>query len=144
MAESSWWWVLMGALVAIELATGTFYLLMLALGAAAGALAAHLGLSLSAQIAVAALVGGLATAAWHIKRTRAATSPAQDDPLAHMDVGQTVHVDTWGADGTARVQHRGSPWTARLQTPPPPGQAPAPGTYRIADMQGSELILEKA
>jgi len=37
---STLWWVIAGTLVALELATGTFYLLMLALGAAAGALAA--------------------------------------------------------------------------------------------------------
>ena len=39
----SLWWLTVGALVAAELATGTFYLLMLALGAAAGAMAAHAG-----------------------------------------------------------------------------------------------------
>jgi membrane protein implicated in regulation of membrane protease activity len=37
------WWVLAGIAVAVELATGTFYLLMLALGLAAGAVASHLG-----------------------------------------------------------------------------------------------------
>jgi len=37
------WWLVAGALVALELTTGTFYLLMLALGAAAGAVVAHAG-----------------------------------------------------------------------------------------------------
>ena len=37
------WWLLAGVLVAVELLTGTFYLLALALGAAAAALAAHAG-----------------------------------------------------------------------------------------------------
>src|SRR5687767_15845431 len=32
-ASSTVWWVIAGGLVAVELATGTFYLLMLALGA---------------------------------------------------------------------------------------------------------------
>jgi membrane protein implicated in regulation of membrane protease activity len=142
MADSTWWWVLAGALVAIELATGTFYLLMMALGAAAGALAAHLALSNALQMACAAIVGGAATWFWHMRRTAAAQA-STGDPLAHMDVGQTVHVEQWGDDGTTRVQHRGVPWSARLRTPPSPGDAPAPGAYRIADMQGSELILEK-
>ena len=37
MLESftSFWWIVAGVLVAVELATGTFYLLMLALGATA-------------------------------------------------------------------------------------------------------------
>ncbi|MGA8787294.1 MAG: NfeD family protein, partial [Polaromonas sp.] len=32
MSESSIWWLLAGAAVAVELMTGTFYLLMLAVG----------------------------------------------------------------------------------------------------------------
>ena len=33
---ATWWWIAAGVLVAAELASGTFYLLMLALGAGAG------------------------------------------------------------------------------------------------------------
>ena len=43
MADSTLWWLLAGAAVAVELLTGTFYLLMLGIGVAAGALAAHAG-----------------------------------------------------------------------------------------------------
>jgi hypothetical protein len=43
LSASTLWWLATGALVVLELTSGTFYLLMLALGAAAGALAAHLG-----------------------------------------------------------------------------------------------------
>jgi hypothetical protein len=63
----TWWWLAAGALVAAELATGTFYLLMLALGCAAGALAAHAGAGATAQVVVAALLGGGATVAWHLQ-----------------------------------------------------------------------------
>jgi membrane protein implicated in regulation of membrane protease activity len=100
-------------------------------------------LSTSLQMVCAAIVGGAATWVWHMRRTAAAQA-SKGDPLAHMDVGQTVQVEHWGADGSTRVQHRGVPWSARLGTPPLPGEAPATGAYRIADMQGSELILEKA
>jgi membrane protein implicated in regulation of membrane protease activity len=37
MAESTIWWLLTVAAVAVELVTGTFYLLMLAIGLAAAA-----------------------------------------------------------------------------------------------------------
>ena len=40
MAFSTVWWLVTGGLIAVELLTGTFYLLMLSLGAAAAALAA--------------------------------------------------------------------------------------------------------
>jgi membrane protein implicated in regulation of membrane protease activity len=52
MAESTVWWLLTGLTVAVELVTGTFYLLMLAIGMAVAALSAHLGASLSTQFVV--------------------------------------------------------------------------------------------
>ena len=59
MNDTSIWWLVTGALVAAELLSGTFYLLMLAIGAAAAALSAHLGLGLNGQIVTAALVGAV-------------------------------------------------------------------------------------
>ena len=44
MQASTIWWVLTGVVIATELATGTIYLLMISVGLAAGAIAAHLGL----------------------------------------------------------------------------------------------------
>ena len=41
---STLWWLATGVVVIVELLSGTFYLLMLAIGLAAGAVAAHLGL----------------------------------------------------------------------------------------------------
>ena len=58
MADSTLWWLLTGAAVAVELLTATFYLLMLAIGLGAAALAAHAGASMAVQLALAALVGG--------------------------------------------------------------------------------------
>ena len=46
MEHSTLWWLMAGAAVVAELLTGTFYLLMLAIGLAAGALAAHLGVGM--------------------------------------------------------------------------------------------------
>ena len=63
MEESTIWWLLAGGVVAAELLTGTFYLLMLAVGLAAAAIAAHLGLSTALQIVTAAVVGGRAAQA---------------------------------------------------------------------------------
>ena len=71
---STLWWVLAGVLVIAELLTGTFYLLMLALGSVAAAVAAHAGATGSGQFVAAALVGGGATAVWHFKRARAPRS----------------------------------------------------------------------
>jgi membrane protein implicated in regulation of membrane protease activity len=59
MTESTIWWLLTGGAVAVELLTGTFYLLMLAIGLAAAAVSAHLGLGLIGQLVVAAVMGGV-------------------------------------------------------------------------------------
>ncbi|RYF40251.1 MAG: NfeD family protein, partial [Comamonadaceae bacterium] len=70
MAEPTIWWILAGITVALELATGTFYLLMLALGLVAGALSAHLGLGITGQILTAAIIGSGAVALWSVIRSR--------------------------------------------------------------------------
>jgi len=62
LSASTLWWLATGALVVLELTSATFYLLMLAAGTAAAALAAHAGLGVTAQIVIAAGVGGGATA----------------------------------------------------------------------------------
>lgn len=150
LEESTLWWVLAGVLVAVELATGTFYLLMLALGAVAGALAAHAGLTLSLQITAAAIVGGMSAGGWYARhrkaRAQAAANPlgAQNDPDLSLDLGQIVQVIQWDSDGTTQIQYRGAPWQARLKKPLPAPAAPETGSYRIVAMQGNQLLLEKA
>ena len=134
------WWIATGVLVAAELATGTFYLLMLAVGAAAGALAAHLGLSVTGQMLAAAVVGGAVVAGWHIRRSRMpAAAPAGSNPDDNLDIGQSVQVDTWTADGLAQVQYRGAAWQARFI-----GSTPAQrGRHVIRAVEGSCLLLDR-
>lgn len=132
------WWVAAGIAVAAELATGTFYLLMIALGLGAGALAAHAGLALSAQVICAALIGGGATALWHWRRYRQPRSaPARENRDVNLDIGERVRVDAWAADRTARVQYRGSAWTARLA----PGAVAAPGEHLVTAVEGNWLVV---
>jgi membrane protein implicated in regulation of membrane protease activity len=59
MSDTVMWWVLAAILVALELSTGTFYLLLLAAGAVAGAVAAMFGLEFSVQLVFAAIIGGM-------------------------------------------------------------------------------------
>jgi len=63
------WWIAAGVLVAAELTSGSFYLLMLAMGMSAGALAAHAGLGQPVQFIAAALVmSGIVLAEWSARR----------------------------------------------------------------------------
>ncbi len=141
MSLSTIWWVLAGAAVAVELATGTFYLLMLALGFAAGAIAAHLGVPVSAQIVVAAIVGGGGTVLLHWRRARQpAPNVAAENRDVNLDISDRVQVASWSADGTSQVKHRGSVWSARLA----PGATPQPGEHVIRAIEGNWLVLEPA
>jgi membrane protein implicated in regulation of membrane protease activity len=132
------WWVLAGVLVALELVTGTFYLLMLSLGAVAAALTAMAGHGLTTQLVVAAVIGGLGAVLLGQWRKRQTTT-LQEAHDQHLDLGATVQVDAWDAQGTAQVKHRGAAWTAVLA----PGQTATAGVHRIQAMAGNRLVLEK-
>ncbi len=140
MGESSVWWLLTGAAVIAELVTGTFYLLMFAVGLSAGALAAHLGFGLTGQIAIAACVGGGAVIAWYWQRSKNPPLPANSNRDVHLDIGELVHVGHWNADGTTSVKFRGAQWSAIAAEPQ---EQPAAGNFRIKEMRGNRLVLEK-
>ena len=139
MSNPTLWWVLTGVLVAVELATGTFYLLMMALGAAAAATAAHAGLSFTGQMVVAAVIGAGAVTAWHVLRgKRPAAERASLNSDVNQDIGASVQVDAWSADGTAVVKYRGANWTVLAD-----GGALEIGLHRVKEVVGSRLVVEK-
>ena len=139
MADSTLWWLLAGAAVAVELLTGTFYLLMLGAGMAAGALAAHAGTSTSTQLVLAAVVGGGAVAAWHVVRKRRFATERGVSTNLDFDAGERVNVDAWAADNTTRVRYRGTVWTAV----PAGGTPQGTGPHRVRQVEGSRLVVEK-
>ena len=128
------WWIAAAALVAAELLTGTFYLLLVGVALAFGGAAAWFDASLPLQWLIAAALGVIGTVMlqrW--KRDLAARTPAQQG----LDIGQMVQVQSWGPDGTARVAYRGSTWDAELAAT----GLPQAKTMYIAAMRGSVLIL---
>ena len=141
MSDATIWWLLAGSAVAVELMTGTFYLLMLAVGFTAGALAASLDFALIGQMLIAAAIGGGAVAAWHWRRSKSpAPLKANANPDVHLDIGEAVHVVRWNVDGTASVLFRGAQWTAIAADPSEPA---SPGNFRIKEMLGNRLVIEK-
>ena len=140
MAMTTVWWVLAGVAVGLELLSGTFYLLMLALGLSAGALAAHAGLSSPLQFLAAAAVGGGAVVAWRAYRQRLpAVSPASANRDVNLDIGETIQVAAWNADGTASVKYRGAQWAVAHVA----GIVPVTGPHRIVEVVGNRLIVDK-
>lgn len=136
------WFILVGVMVILEMFTGTFYLLMIGIGLAAGGAAALAGLTDSAQMVVAALVGIVSTAA--LRRSRwgkASRGHAARDPNVNLDIGQTLQVDAWsGTEGgrrTSRSTYRGALWDVELEH----GARPEAGIFVIREVRGSCLIV---
>lgn len=141
LSAATGWWVVAGLLVVAELSVGSFYLLMLALGGVAGAVAAHLGAGYTAQLFVAGIVGAGTTALWHFRRARSPRSaPVESNRDANLDIGQTLQVEAWDAQGAARVSYRGSSWNVEFRG----AGAPTPGPHVIVAVQGNRLIVAPA
>lgn len=140
MADWMVWLAAAGVLIVLELFTGTFYLLMMAVGLAFGGLAAWLGAAMPGQTIAAAVVGVVATGLLH--RSRLGRRPKLDaarDQNVNLDIGQRVAVDSW-QQGHARVMYRGALWDVELG----PGAQPQAGDFRIVEVQGSRLIVANA
>lgn len=133
-----WFWFGLAALfLLLEMATGTFYLLLVALGLAASGTAAYAGSSLSWQIISGSVVSLIGLVALHRYRQSKGHVPTQSDPDVVQDVGQSVIVDAWDENGLGRVVYRGAHWSARLDADQPAG----PGEHHIQAVQGLTLIL---
>ncbi|WP_238263674.1 NfeD family protein [Cupriavidus pauculus] len=132
------WFAAAVVLVIAEMATGTFYLLMIAVGVAAGGIAAMLGVDVPMQTVTAALVALVAIIVLRRSRFgRLRRRDAATDPDVNPDIGQELEVSAWDTFRRARVPYRGADWTVELA----PGTDPAPGRYRIVEVRGATLIV---
>ncbi|MGD9946198.1 MAG: NfeD family protein [Burkholderiaceae bacterium] len=138
-----WWWIVAVGLGVLELITGTFYLLVLALACAAGGLAAWAGAGMPLQLLATAAV---AVIGWLLLRRRnpwRAKSSSSADRDMLLDIGERLRVEAWEPGGQTRVQYRGASWTAELD-PSQPADAAQPGTFVIVRVVGNRLIVRSA
>jgi len=133
-----WFWFGAAALsLLLEMATGTFYLLLVALGLAASGTAAYAGLSLVWQIISGLVVSLTGLVVLHHYRQSKGHVSTQSNPDVVQDIGQSVIVDAWDENGQGRVFYRGANWSARIDADQPV-QA---GEHYIKAVQGLTLIL---
>lgn len=134
------WLALAAMLVAAELFSGSLYLLMLSLGAVAGAGLSALGAAWSAQALCAALVAALAVIG--LTRWRRTNRKTVADETQQLDIGHSLHVEHWqiepGTKPSARARFRGAEWDVELEGT---DIAPQPGSYRITALKGNRLIV---
>jgi membrane protein implicated in regulation of membrane protease activity len=135
-------WLITGfVLVTAELATGTFYLLVIGAGAFVASLVAWLGGNELVQAGVGGVVavaGGMFVHHWHARNRG---KPGEGN---FLDRGQPVVLESWidEAGRIARVKYRGASWDARIAAPE---AHPAPGTtLYIEGQDGNTLVVALA
>jgi len=127
------WWILAAVLIGAEMLTGTFYLLAVGIAFALGGVVAWVGASLPMQLLTAgvlSVIGTVIANRWRRARGDPPPSPA-------LDVGQSVHVESWQPDGSARVVYRGTKWNGVLAS----SETPRRHTMYIVATRGSTLVL---
>ncbi len=132
MSAYVFWWIAAFALVAVELTTGTFYLLVYGIAAAAAGIAAWLGVGMAAQIVIAAIIGIAGTIALRMWRRVEEVDTAFQD----LDIGQSVMVEDWQGN-KGQVKYRGAVWDAQSVTSEVDPSKP----LFIRAMRGSTLIV---
>jgi membrane protein implicated in regulation of membrane protease activity len=128
-------WLVFGAMFMFaELATGTFYLLVIGLACVYPAIAAYVDASFGMQMTVlgsGTLVHVLIVMI--VLKCRSSGSPS-DIPT---DIGQRVEVIEWLDESTARVRYRDAEWEADKMR----AEMPDASHGIINSIQGSRLII---
>lgn len=133
-----WWFVVGFGLVLAELLTGTFYLLVIAIALGAAGVVAALGAPFVFQLATAA-AASLGGTLW-LRQSRFGgrlRDRATSDRVQNMDVGQTLRVEQWAPNRTARANYRGATWDVELV----PGDSPVSGEFVIREIHANRLIV---
>ncbi|MGL4767623.1 MAG: NfeD family protein [Formosimonas sp.] len=129
------WLIAAGILVTVEIATGTFYLLMLAIAALITWLIERMGGSFMLQSSVfliSSIVLCYAVHRYRHQRQAHETINVASD----LDAGESVQV-TW-RNGVGSAFYRGTNWQVVLQSPV---AEPADGTYHIIRLDGNRLLV---
>ena len=130
-----YWTLTAIALVIVELLSGTFYLLVLAIAAGGGGALAYFGYPFAAQAGFATVIAVLGVVFVHHFRAR---SGKDGRGINAIDVGQRVTLDSWinESQGLARVHYRGTLWEARVM-----GERGTGKTFFIRGVDGSTLNI---
>ena len=133
-------WLVVGfVLVIAELMTGTFYLLVIGVGAFVGAVVAWLGGNVLMQAFIGSAVA--LAGAWFVHHWHESHRKDDSGVSNFLDRGQPVVLEGWTNEpaGFARVKYRGASWEARVAEP---ASRPVPGaTLYIHGQDGNTLVV---
>ncbi|MBS0329418.1 MAG: NfeD family protein [Proteobacteria bacterium] len=127
------WWILAAVLVGVELASGTFYLLVYGMAAAVAGVAAWLGAGMVAQLLTAAVIGAVGTLM--LRRWKRNTDRPEFS-VQDMDIGKSVQIESWQGD-RGQVKYRGAVWDAEAE----PAGVDSTRPLVIRAIKGNTLVL---
>lgn len=137
MSIQAVWWLLAIALGIVELFTGSFYLLVLALGAASAAVLAFAGGPFWLQLLAAAVVSAGGAALVRKLRPPIGRGDAARSQDLNLDIGEPVVVERWDEQRRARISYRGTGWDVELL----PGEPTHVTHYIVREVAGNRLRL---
>ncbi|MFY7697705.1 MAG: NfeD family protein [Legionella sp.] len=129
------WFVLALTVLALEVVTGTFYFLIIAIAAAIVGLANYFDLLFPVQLmlfAISSLIGVILLQYW--QRTYRSSEQAQSQCL---DIGQPVSILVMHDHLKARVFYRGTEWDAILDV----AENDEKAIFYIKEIRGCVLVL---
>ena len=129
------WLIMAGILVAAEIATGTFYLLMLGIAAAITWFAERMGISFLAQTLVFLIVSIVLCYATQQYRKKHIST---DNKVNDLDAGEIITVTNW-QNGMGKTHYRGAQWQVVMLEN---STSPADGQYRIVRFDGNRLLVQ--
>lgn len=134
MTEFTFWLVLAGILVVSEILTGTFYLLIVAVGALLAALIAHLGYSLEMQIGAGSVFAIIACLV--LQSFKKKLPPAASTSSDKLDIGNLLEITQWDSNGMSKVLYRGANWQVQCND-----AEPSTGMHSIVDVRSNTLLV---
>lgn len=137
MSVAALWLIAALVLAGLEMVSGTFYLLAVAIGLASGAFTAWLSTNFAIQISVASVVGVIMVILLHQWKKNHLPKPSRQQNV--LDIGQRVNIESWTDAQHARVLYRGTRWDAELASSASSGL----DVYYIHDVHGSTLIIHQ-
>lgn len=132
-------WLIVGAILfTVELTTGTFYLLMLAIATIPAWVADVLGASFYTQSLIYLICATVLV--FFVRRYRKQLN-VQSNAKTHvddLDAGAIIQVTNW-QNGIGQTNYRGTNWQVTLSNPV---DMPTEGAYRIVRLDGTRLLVQ--
>lgn len=136
-----YWFGLAFLLLIMELFSGTLYMLFIAIAfVVVGLFEVILKTGMNFNLALASVL--IIVCVFTVKKLNYKRKLKRSTVSDDFDMGQTVEVVSYEADGSARIFYRGVEWEARLASLPDASSEREPKKAKIVAKEGNTLVIE--